>query len=90
MVVVSFFEILGIYLRFRPDTVVTTGAAPGLIAIFLGKLLGATTIWIDSMANCDEMSLSGRLAERYCDLWLTQWPHLLRNDSKLKYFGAVL
>ena len=90
MIIISLIQIMYLLLKFRPGTVITTGAAPGLIAIRLGKTLGATTIWIDSMANCDEISLSGRLAKHYSDLWLTQWPHLLKSDSKLQYFGAVL
>src|SRR6476661_2591302 len=35
-------------LRFRPNAVVTTGAAPGYVALRLGKLLGCRTVWLDS------------------------------------------
>ena len=44
---------LGLLLRHRPDVIVTTGAAPGYFALRFGKLLGARTIWIDSMANAE-------------------------------------
>ena len=74
----------------RPDVVVTTGAAPGYIGMMLAKILWRSkTIWIDSMANCDEMSRSGRLARRFSDVWLTQWPHLAE-DVGPHYWGAVL
>ena len=63
-------------LRTRPDMVVTTGAAPGYFALRLGRLVGARTIWVDSIANADELSLSGKKARRHADLWLTQWLHL--------------
>jgi UDP-N-acetylglucosamine:LPS N-acetylglucosamine transferase len=62
--------------RLRPDVIVSTGAAPGFIALRLGRLLGARTIWIDSVANAAELSLSGRKALRFADLTLTQWAHL--------------
>jgi UDP-N-acetylglucosamine:LPS N-acetylglucosamine transferase len=75
--------------RFRPDVVVTTGAAPGLIAVIAGKAAGARTIWIDSIANCEELSGSGRLARRFSDLWLTQWPDL-ESPSGPWYRGRVL
>lgn len=78
-----------IVLRERPDVVITTGAACGYFAIRLGKLIGARTIWVDSIANIDEMSMSARLARRYTDLWLTQWPHLASSDGP-RYVGAVL
>lgn len=70
------FQILWILLTVRPDIVLSTGAAPGLLAIILGRLTGSRTIWLDSIANAEEMSMSGRLVRRFSQLWLTQWPHL--------------
>jgi UDP-N-acetylglucosamine:LPS N-acetylglucosamine transferase len=81
-------QLLRIVLRERPRVVISTGAAPGLIALAFGKLLGARTIWVDSLANVDELSLSGRLARRFADLWLTQWPHLATANGPL-YAGTV-
>lgn len=75
--------------RVRPDTIVTTGAAPGYFAVRLGKLFGMKTIWIDSIANVERLSLSGRQAEPYADLWLTQWSHLAGVGGP-RYAGAML
>jgi UDP-N-acetylglucosamine:LPS N-acetylglucosamine transferase len=73
----------------RPDIVVSTGAAPGYIALLLGRMLGARTIWLDSIANVEELSMSGSWVGRCADLWLTQWPHLARPGGP--YFaGSVL
>ena len=83
------FRMLVILMRERPDVVVSTGAAPGYIALRLGRLVGARTIWIDSIANVEEMSLAGTFARRYADLWLTQWPHLA-SPTGPRYEGAVL
>lgn len=87
--VVLALQLLWILLRERPDVVISTGAAPGFFAIRLGKLLGARTIWIDSLANVDELSLSGRRLRRSADLWLTQWEHLAGPDGP-RYAGWVL
>lgn len=76
-------------LTIRPDIVVSTGAAPGFFAIFFGKMIGARTIWIDSIANVDELSMSGRMAGKYADLWLTQWEHLAEPGGP-NYIGSVL
>jgi hypothetical protein len=74
-------RILWVVLRERPDVVLSTGAAPGFFALLFGRLLGARTIWLDSIANIEELSMSGRMARRHADLWLTQWPHLARPDG---------
>ena len=82
-------SVLWTLLRERPDVVISTGAAPGYFAIRFGKLLGARTIWLDSVANVEELSLSGQQAGRYADLWLTQWSHLAGNPGPV-FRGSVL
>lgn len=76
-------------LLLRPQVVVTTGAAPGYFAIMFGRLLGAKTIWIDSIANAEELSLAGKKAKIWASHWLTQWPELEREDGPT-YIGSVL
>jgi UDP-N-acetylglucosamine:LPS N-acetylglucosamine transferase len=78
------FQIALLLLRERPDVVVSTGAAPGYLALRLGKLLGARTVWVDSLANAEELSLSGRLAGSCADLWLTQWEDLAGSVDRLR------
>jgi UDP-N-acetylglucosamine:LPS N-acetylglucosamine transferase len=78
-----------IIMRTRPDVIISTGAAPGYFALRLGRLLGIRTIWVDSIANVDELSLSGSRIGRHADLWLTQWPHLAQPAGPY-YAGAVL
>lgn len=73
----------------RPDVVVSTGAAPGYFAIRLGRLLGARTIWLDSIANVEQVSMTGQLVGRHAGLWLTQWEHLAREDGP-RCAGAVV
>jgi UDP-N-acetylglucosamine:LPS N-acetylglucosamine transferase len=76
-------------IRVQPDIVISTGAAPGYFALRWGRLLGARTIWVDSLANVDELSRAGRMAGPHADLWLTQWPELAA-DSGPEFVGQVL
>lgn len=87
---IMFLQLVFIVLKFRPGAVVTTGAAPGVFAVRIAKALGARTIWIDSIANSEELSLSGRLVRKHVDLWLTQWPHLVGLYPGLQCFGSVI
>jgi len=82
-------RVLWIILRFRPDVIVSTGAAPGYLAVRLGHLLRIRTVWIDSIANVELLSLSGQRIGPAADLWLTQWPHLAR-DNGPQCMGSVL
>lgn len=84
----SFFEVLKIVLKEKPDTIITTGAAPGIMGLFAGKLLRKKTIWIDSIANVEELSMSGRLASKFADRVYTQWPDLAKGN--IVYSGNIL
>jgi len=83
------YRLARIVWRERPDIVISTGAAPGYLALRLGRLFGARTIWLDSIANVETLSMSGSHVGRFADLWLTQWPHLARPNGP-HYTGSVL
>ncbi len=88
----ALFQIFIVVVRTRPHAVVSTGAAPGYFAIRLGRLMGARAVWVDSIANGDELSLSGQRVGRHTTLWLTQWPHLADEEDRQapKFRGSVL
>lgn len=78
-----------IVLRYRPDVVITTGAAPGYWAIRLGRWCGAKTVFIDSIANAEHLSFSGRLALGRADVTLTQWSDLACEPGPC-FWGSVV
>ncbi len=86
----AIFQLARIVMRTRPDVAISTGALPGLLALGVAKLSGARTIWLDSLANAGELSMSGAKAKRVADLWLTQWPELAERVRGLQYAGSVL
>jgi UDP-N-acetylglucosamine:LPS N-acetylglucosamine transferase len=76
-------------LKLRPQVVLSTGALPGVFAVLAGRVLGAHTIWIDSVANGEILSASGRLARRVAHLTLSQWPEVAA-EAGVRYEGSVL
>ncbi len=82
-------KLMWILMLERPDVVISTGALPGFFSLRLAKWFGARTIWLDSIANVDELSMSGQKIGKNADLWLTQWPHLSKPNGPL-YRGTVL
>ena len=82
-------RIAWIMLRVRPQVVVTTGASCGYVAVRLGRLLGIRTLFIDSIANAEKLSLSAQLALRHANLTLTQWPNL-ESPQGPQFHGSVI
>ncbi len=79
-----------IIFREKPDVLISTGAAVGCISCFLGKLLGAKLIWIDSITNVEKLSLSGRIIRYIVDLLLVQWPELVEKHKNTEYAGTIV
>ena len=87
----QFFAVARLILRTRPDAIVSTGASSGFFALVLGRLIGARTIWVDSIANAGELSASGRMVGRHANLWLTQWSHIAdREKNGPRCEGSVI
>ena len=86
----SFPRFLRIFLRERPDVVVTTGAEIGLAAVLIGRLVGAHTIYIESWCRTRSKSLTGRLVYPFAHEFLVQWPEMLRlYGHKAQFHGGV-
>lgn len=82
-----FLQIIKIMRKVKPEVVLTTGAAPGLLTLCAAKLWGIKTIWIDSVANVEQISASGRIALHFADMVYTQWPDLAK--GKIEYHGNI-
>lgn len=84
----TLFDLIIILMRVRPQVIVTTGALPPLIALALVKPFGVRTLWVDSIANSETLSGSGRLARRIAGTTITQWPQLA--EPGVDHWGSVL
>ena len=82
-------RILWIVASVRPDVIISTGAAPGYFAIRFGRWFGARTCWVDSIANAEELSLSGRKIRGHATQVLSQWPDVAAKED-VTYAGSVL
>ncbi|WP_083325675.1 oligosaccharide biosynthesis protein Alg14 [Hymenobacter coccineus] len=84
----SFLMIYKLVRLIKPAIIISTGAAPGLMAIFSGRLLGIPTVWLDSIAQTEELSMSGRIARVVAHKMYTQWPELA--SKRVTYAGNIL
>lgn len=75
-------------LAVRPQVIVSTGALPPLVAMALARPFGVRTLWVDSIANSEVVSGSGRLAKKVAGQVVTQWPGLAGDG--IEHWGSVL
>jgi UDP-N-acetylglucosamine:LPS N-acetylglucosamine transferase len=79
-----------ILIRERPTILVSTGAAVAVPFFYLGKVLGAHTVYVEVVDRIDSRTLTGRLVYPVCDLFLVQWPEQLRLYPRATYLGRLL
>lgn len=78
-----------LYLKVRPDFVVTTGAHVGGVMSIIAKIFGAKIIYIETFANIESKSITGKLVYYFADLFLVQWENMLNLYPNAKYKGVI-
>ena len=73
----------------RPDVIISTGAGIAVFFCIFAKLLGAKLIFIESMARIERPTLTARFLYPFADLFLVQWPELMKYFPKAKFLGRL-
>ncbi len=74
----------------RPRAVVSTGAGVAVPFLYAGRLFGSRTIYVESLARIDQLSLTGRLVYPIVSDFFVQWPELERRLPRCRYVGAII
>jgi UDP-N-acetylglucosamine:LPS N-acetylglucosamine transferase len=61
---------------FKPDVVISTGASLCVVPFGVAKLMGARTVYLESIARIHAPSLTGKIVAPWVDHLFVQWPHL--------------
>lgn len=80
----------GVIKNERPTTVISTGAGVAVPFIYIAKIFGIKSIYIESITRVNELSLTGRMIYPVVDHLLVQWPELAAKHKKTVYKGSVL
>ena len=75
--------------RLRPKVVVTTGAAVAVPFVWIARLRGVRTVYVESLARSERPSLSCQLVRPAVDRLYVQWPELAGALRGARYAGTV-
>ncbi|ORX46761.1 UDP-N-acetylglucosamine transferase subunit ALG14 [Hesseltinella vesiculosa] len=79
-----------------PDVIICNGPGsclPLCIAAYILRFFGRkyiTLIYVESFARVNGLSITGRLLYRWVDLFLVQWPGLVKKYPKAMYLGPLI
>ncbi len=83
------FKSLFFYLKIRPNVIVTTGAHTAGPMCCIGKIFGSKIIYIETFANSETKSVTGKMVYKFADLFIVQWEDMLKLYPKAKYGGWI-
>lgn len=78
-----------IFIKERPDVVITTGVLAMIPMCLLAKLLGKKLIYIESFAKVTTPTETGKLIYKYADQFYVQWEPMLDIYPKALYLGGI-
>ena len=83
------FKSLYYYIKIRPKYIVTTGTHTAVPICYLGKLFGSKIIFIETFANINTKTLSGKLVYPIANLFIVQWEEMTKLYPKAIYGGSI-
>ncbi|WP_299093710.1 PssD/Cps14F family polysaccharide biosynthesis glycosyltransferase [uncultured Metabacillus sp.] len=82
-------EQLSIFLKEKPDVIITTGAAVAIPMCIIGKVFKKKVIYIESFARINTPNKTGMLIYKIADLFIIQWEELENYYPKAVYGGWI-
>jgi len=87
--IANFFKSLHIYIKEKPDVVITTGVLAMIPICLLAKLFRKKLIYIESFAKVTSPTQTGKLLYKYADRFYVQWESMLEIYPNAIYLGGI-
>lgn len=78
-----------LYFKIRPKYIITTGTHTAGPMCYLGKIFRSKIIYIETFANKNTQTATGKLIYPIADLFIVQWEEMLKLYPKAKYGGSI-
>jgi UDP-N-acetylglucosamine:LPS N-acetylglucosamine transferase len=85
----TFWRVLRILRRERPNLVISTGAGIAVPGFIAAKLLGIRTVYIETYARIESLSLAGKICYHLADRFLVQHTGLASRLPRAVYAGTL-
>lgn len=73
----------------KPNLIISSGAAVAVPFFYLGKLLGAKTVYIEVFDRIDKSTLTGKLVYPVTDKFIVQWDEMKDVYKKAVNLGSI-
>ena len=85
----NFIKSFIIFIKFKPNVVITTGAHTFVPMLFIAKLFKKKSIYIETMANRKTKTMTGKIVEKWVTYFVVQWEDMKNLYEDSVYGGLI-
>lgn len=86
---INTYRAIKILKKEKPDLIISSGAAPAIPFFWVGKLMGAKTVYIEVFDRIDKSTISGKMCYPVADLFIVQWEEMKAVYPKAVNLGSI-
>lgn len=86
---INTWRALQILIKEKPDIIISSGAAPAIPFFWIGKLMGAKTIYIEVFDRIDTPTIAGKLCYPVADKFIVEWEEMKSIYHKAINLGSI-
>lgn len=87
--IIIFFQSLKIFLKEKPDIIISTGALSVIPTFIIGKIFKKKLIFIESFAKINSPTMTGKFLYNIVDKFIVQWTELLIEYPNAICLGSI-
>lgn len=73
----------------KPDLIISSGAAVAVPFFYIGKLMGAKTVYIEVFDRIDKPTMTGKMVYPITDKFIVQWEEMKKVYPKAINLGSI-
>lgn len=86
---INCFKSLYLFLKIRPNVIVSTGTHTAVPMCYIARLFRRKVIWIETFANRNSKTLSGKMVYPIATTFVVQWEEMKKLYPKAEYWGSI-
>lgn len=87
--IINSFRTLKIWIKERPDFVITTGTMVAYPFYLLAVLTHKKFVFVETFGRANMPTVAGRMMEKHSDLFIVQWKTQVKHYKKAIYGGCL-
>ena len=87
--IINTWRALKILPKEKPNLIISSGAAPAIPFFWIGKLMGAKTIYIEVFDRIDASTIAGKLCYPVADKFIVEWEEMKKVYPKAVNLGSI-